>query len=172
MNLIRTIALGAVCFNSIATAQKVVSQYDRATDFSKFKTYKWIIIQGTTPPNTAQNVVGLVNTVLGQKGLLLQSEQIEGKADLLVGFQTSVDQQRQINRLDTGDPWMGGMGQATTSIIEVGTLVIDMYDLGQKQLVWRGSATKTLNPGGNPYKNYERLQKAVDKLLKDFPPKN
>ena len=171
MKLIRTIALVAVCFTGIATAQKVVSQYDRATDFTKFKTYKWIIIQGIMRPNTAQNVVGLVNTVLGEKGLLLQSEQIEGKADLLVGFQTSIDQ-RQINRFNTGGPWMGGMGQSTTSIIEVGTLVIDMYDPGQNQLVWRGSATKTLNPGGNPYKNYERLQKAVDKLLKDFPPKN
>ena len=170
MKLIRTIALGAACFHGIAPAQKVISQHDRATDFSKFKTYKWIMIQGTTPPNTAQNVVGLVNTVLEQKGLLLQSEQTEGKADLLVGLQTSVDQ-RQINRFNTGGPWTGEIGQATASTIEVGTLVIDMYDPGQKQLVWRGSATKTLNPGGNPYKNYERLQKAVDKLLKDFPPK-
>jgi hypothetical protein len=168
MNLIRTIALVAVCFTGIATAQKVVSQYDRATDFSKFKTYKWLIIQGTTPPNTAQNVVGLVNTVLVQKGLL----QSEGNTDLLVGFQTSVDQQRQINWFNNGGPRMGGMGQATTSIIEVGTLVVDMYDPGQKQLIWRSSATKTLTPGGNPEKNYERLQKAVDKLLKDFPSKN
>lgn len=168
MNLIRTIALMAVCLTGIATAQKVVSQYDRATDFSKFKTYKWIIIQGTTPNQImAQNIVGLVNTALGEKGLL----QSEGNTDLLVGFQTSVDQQRQINRFNNGDPRMGGMGQATTSIIEVGTLVVDMYDPGQKQLVWRSSATKTLIPGGNPEKNYERLEEAVDKLLKDFPPK-
>ena len=168
MNLIRTIALMAVCLTGIATPQKVVSQYDRETDFSKFKTYKWIIIQGTTPNQiTAQNIVGLVNTALGEKGLL----QSEGNTDLLVGFQTSVDQQRQINWFNNGGPRMGGMGQATTSIIEVGTLVVDMYDSGQKQLVWCSSATKALNRGGNPDKNYERLQKAVDKLLKDYPPK-
>ena len=168
MNLIRTIALVAVGFTGIATPQKVVSQYDRETDFSKFKTYKWIIIQGTTPNQiTAQNIVGLVNTALGQRGLL----QSEGNTDLLVGFQTSVDQQRQINWFNNGGPRMGGMGQATTSIIEVGTLVVDMHDPGQKQLLWRSSATKTLNRGGNPAKNYERLQRGVDKLLKDFPPK-
>lgn len=168
MNLIRTIALVGACLTGIATAQKVVSQYDRATDFSKFKPYKWIIIKGTTPNQiTAQNMVGLVNTALGQKGLL----QSEGNTDLLVGFETSVDQQRQINWFNNGGPRMGGMGQAATSNIEVGTLVVDMYDPGQKQLVWRSSATKTLTPGGNPEKNYERLQKAVDKLLKDFPPK-
>ena len=168
MNLIRTIALVAVCFTGIATAQKVVSQYDRGTDFSKFKTYKWIIIQGTIPNQiTAQNIVGLVNTALGEKGLL----QSEGNTDLLVGFQTSVDQQRQINWLNNDGPRMGRMKQATTSIIEVGTLVVDMYDPGQKQLVWRSSAAKTLNRGGNPDKNYELLQKAVEKLLKDFPPK-
>jgi len=168
MNLIRTIALVAICLTGIATAQKVVSQYDIETDFSKFKTYKWIIIQGTTPNQiTAQNIVGLVNTALGQKGLL----QSEGNTDLLVGFQTSVDHQRQINWFNDGGPRMGGLGQATTSIIEVGTLVVDMYDPGQKRLVWRSSATKTLNRGGNPDKNYVRLEKAVDKLLKDFPPK-
>jgi hypothetical protein len=168
MNLIRTIALVAVCLTGIATAQKVVSQYDRGTDFSKLKTYKWIIIQGTTPNQiTAQNIVGLVNTALGEKGLL----QSEGNTDLLVGFQTSVDQQRQINSFNNGSPRMEGMRPVTTSSIEVGTLVVDMYDSGQKQLVWHSSATKTLNRGGNPAKNYERLQRGVDKLLKDFPPK-
>lgn len=149
MKLIRTIALAAVCFTGVATAQKVSSQYDRATDFSRFKTYKWVTIQGATPPNqiTAQNIVTLVNAALAQKGLLLQ---IEGNTDLLVGYQTSVDRQSQLNWFNSGGPWMGGMGQATTSVIEVGTLVIDMYDPAQKQLIWRGSATKTLNPARIP----------------------
>ena len=66
---------------------------------------------------------------------------------------------------------MGGFGQATTSTIDVGTLVVDMYDPTLKQLIWRGTATKTLNPSSNPDKNYKNLEHAVSKWLKVFPPK-
>src|SRR5437868_6645120 len=111
MKLIRTVVVAIACFGGVAPAQKVTSQYDRGVDFSKFKTYKWIVIQGTTPPDqiTAQNIVSAVNTTLGQKGLLLAPD---GNADLLVGYQTSVTQQQQLNWFNDAGPWIGGMGQA------------------------------------------------------------
>jgi hypothetical protein len=31
-------------------------------------------------------------------------------------------------------------------------------------------ATKTMNPSNNPQENQQNLQKAVNKLLKNFPP--
>jgi hypothetical protein len=34
----------------------------------------------------------------------------------------------------------------------------------------RGIGTKTLDPSGNPKKNWERLEKAIAKILKQFPP--
>ena len=55
--------------------------------------------------------------------------------------------QRQPN---FGVRW-GGMGTATSSTINVGTLVLDMYDPATKQLVWAGHATgsaKQLALGG------------------------
>ena len=70
----------------------------------------------------------------------------------------------------TGPRWMGGMAQAETSTIAVGKLVIDMYDPARKQLVWRGDATKTLDPKRDPDKSYKNLQKAMAKLFKNYPP--
>ena len=64
----------------------------------------------------------------------------------------------------------GGMGGATTSTISNGTLAVDFYDPTSKDIIWRGSATKTLNPSGNQQKDMQRLNKAVAKLLKNFPP--
>ena len=64
-----------------------------------------------------------------------------------------------------------GMGSATSSTITNGSLVLDMYDPATKQLVWTGTATKTLNPSGNQQKNVKSLDKAVQKLLKNYPPK-
>jgi len=94
------------------------------------------------------------------------------KADLYVGYQIAVDQEKQWNAYGMGGGvrW-GGMGSATSSTINVGTLVVDMYDPATKQLVWTGNATKTIDPSSNQEKNQKNLNKAMEKLLKDFPPK-
>jgi hypothetical protein len=47
-----------------------------------------------------------------------------------------------------------------------------MYDTTAKQLVWTGTATKTLDPSGNQEKNnMENLDKVMQRLLKNYPPK-
>jgi hypothetical protein len=48
--------------------------------------------------------------------------------------------------------------------------VFDVFDASAKQQVWTGQATKTLSPSNDPQKNQQNLQKAVGKLLKNFPP--
>ena len=59
----------------------------------------------------------------------------------------------------------------STSTVYVGQLDLSMYDPAQKQLVWRGVATKTLDPKAKPEKKEKNITKAVAKLLKNFPPK-
>jgi polysaccharide deacetylase 2 family uncharacterized protein YibQ len=46
-----------------------------------------------------------------------------------------------------------------------------MYDPATKQLVWTGNATKTLDPSSNQEKNQKKLNKAMQKLLKNYLPK-
>ena len=96
------------------------------------------------------------------------------KADLLIGYQVAVNRERQWTAYGLGDGgfrWNEmGMATATSSTIEVGTLVLDIYDPATKQLVWTGSATKTINPSKDQQKNQKSLDKATAKLLKDFPP--
>jgi hypothetical protein len=62
-------------------------------------------------------------------------------------------------------------GTATSSTINIGTLVLGIYDPAAKQLVWIGAASKTVDPGKNQEKNRKNLDKATQKLLKDFPPR-
>ena len=62
------------------------------------------------------------------------------------------------------------MASATSSTLQVGTLAFDVYDQAGKQLIWKGAATKTLNPPKDPDKKQKNLDKAVAKLLKTFPP--
>jgi hypothetical protein len=47
-----------------------------------------------------------------------------------------------------------------------------MYDPTTKQLVWKGVVTKAFNPSQSREKNQKNLDKAMQKLLKNFPPKS
>ena len=46
-----------------------------------------------------------------------------------------------------------------------------MYDSAKKELVWRGVASKTIDPKAKPEKQQKNIDKAVAKLLKNYPPK-
>jgi hypothetical protein len=58
----------------------------------------------------------------------------------------------------------------STSTIYVGQLDLSMYDSAEKQLVWRGAASKTLDTKAKPEKKEKNISKAVAKLLKNYPP--
>jgi hypothetical protein len=64
------------------------------------------------------------------------------------------------------------MTTATTSTINIGMLVLDMYDPAAKQLVWRGKASKTIDENAKPDKRQKNLAKAAAKMLKNYPPKS
>ena len=58
----------------------------------------------------------------------------------------------------------------STSTIYVGQLGVDMYSVPNKKLVWRGTASKTIDAKAKPDKQQKNLTKAVTKLLKNYPP--
>jgi hypothetical protein len=152
-------------------AQDVKYNFMPGTDFSKYRTYKWVNIEGGAHPNQIMDaeIKEAVDSQLAAKGL---TKTDNDKADLYVGYQVAVDQEKQWNGYGMGGGlrW-GGMASATSSTINVGTLVLDMYDPSTKQLVWTGNATKTIDPSSNQEKNMKNLNKAMAKLLKNYPPK-
>lgn len=64
-----------------------------------------------------------------------------------------------------------GMGTATSTTIQKGMLGLDMYDSANKRLVRRGTVSKTLEARAKPEKRQKNLDKAIAKLLKNYPPK-
>lgn len=157
---------------SVMLAQDVRTNSMPGTNFAKYHTYKWVMIEGASHPNQIVDaqIKSSVDSQLAAKGL---TKTDSDNADLYIDYQVSVDQEKQWNAygMGGGPRWGGGMGTATSSTISVGTLVLDMYDPPNKQLVWTGTATKTLDPGNNQDKKQKNLDKAMQKLLKDFPPK-
>lgn len=156
----------------VAAAQDVKYNFMPGTDFSKYHTYKWVTIENASHPNQIVDaeIKQAVDAQLSQKGL---TKTTDDKADLYVGYQTAVDQEKQWNAYGMGGGWRfgGGMATATQSTISVGSIVVDMYDPSTKQLVWTGTATKSIDPSSNQEKNEKNLNKAMEKLLKNYPPK-
>jgi len=168
ITLLMVIALVACC---AAFAQDVRTNYMPGTDFSQYHTYKWIVIQGGIHPNqiTDAEIKQAVDAQLSAKGL---TKTDSDQADVYVGYQCAVDQEKQWNGFGMGGGlrW-GGMASATSSTISNGSLVVDMYSVTQKQLIWTGTATQTLNPSSSQEKNQKNLNKAMQKLFKNYPPK-
>lgn len=156
----------------VARAQDITTNSMPGTNFANYHTYKWVTVEGATYPNQILDaqIKSSIDSQLAGKGL---TKSDSDKADLYVAYQVSIDQQKQWNAYGTGVGlrWGGGMATAQSSTISVGTLVLDMYDPSTKQLVWTGRATKTLDPGANQEKRQKNLDKAMQKLLKNFPPK-
>jgi len=161
------VALLLVTAGTLA-AQDVRYNFMPRTDFSKYRTYKWVNIGGAHPGQIMDaEIQQSVDSQLALKGL---TKTDSGKADLYIGYQIAVNQETQ------WDAWGSrafgsGMGSWTSSTISVGTLVLDMYDPGTKQLVWTGSATKTIDTGSNHEKHMKNLDRTMAKLLKNYPPK-
>ena len=119
-----------------------------------------------------QEIKRAVEEQLAQKGLI----KVDKNADLQVRYHATIRQEQSLYMSGLGwggggwgGPWNGSV-QGQTSSVPIGTIVVDLYDPAQKQLIWRGDATKTIDLKKDPDKNYKDLQKAMAKLFKNYPP--
>jgi Domain of unknown function (DUF4136) len=161
------VALLLVTAGTLA-AQDVRYNFMPRTDFSKYRTYKWVNIGDAHPDQIMDaEIKQAVDSQLASKGM---TKTDSDKADLYIGYQTAVHQETQWDSWGSRAFGMG-TGSWTSSTISIGALVLDMYDPVTKQLVWTGQATKTIDPGSNPEKNMRNVNNAMTKLLKNYPPK-
>jgi hypothetical protein len=172
-----TLLAAFLFMSACAYGQDVHYNYDRSANFAAYKTYQWVEIPGGAVPDQLidQAIKRAAEEQLVQKGLT----KVESNADLYIGYQFVLNLEKSISLWDTGgagpwgwDPFGGSRNvQGQTSTIPVGILLMDLYDIGKKQLVWRGDAIKTINLQKDPDKNYKNLQKVMTKLFKNYPPK-
>ena len=181
----RMALVGALALvGSVAHAQDVGYNFMPGTDFAKYKTYRWVAIEGQQYPDdiTDAQIKQAIDTQLATKGLAKTDAET---ADVYVGYRLALDQEKQLNAYTSGGyggwgwggPYRGygyggGMTTATTTTITIGTLSLDMYDPAAKQLVWRGTASKTIDTNAKPDKRTKNLNKAMQKMLKNYPPKD
>lgn len=176
------IYLSIAAFPVAAFAQKVRVGYDKGVDFLKFKTYTWAApTMPVTRPLVYASVVGWVDQELKTKGFV----RVEQNSDLVLipsgGVEFGINQAASTPILPTygGVPlvvdanmWTGATGSSNlmAPYVPEGTLVLTFADRPSNKVVWTGTVTEKLDIE-NKEKSFERVDKAIRKLLKQFPPR-
>jgi len=154
----------AVLIPVMAWAQKVNVDYDRGADFSKYKTFAWQDGRSAAPnPLVHKRIVSAIESQLASKGWTKS----DTTPSAVVVYYAAVEEERQLNAWGSGPRW-NSVGTARIEKILTGQLVVDVYDASTKQLVWRGFVSDTVSD--KPEKNEKRLNDAVARLFKQFPP--
>jgi Domain of unknown function (DUF4136) len=166
------ISLGAVLAAVGCSGITTSVDYDRAVDFSRFKTYTWKDVHPVQNAIVESRIKSAVDRALAAKGL----RKVEADPDLWVVEHISLSKQKQLSTYDSGwgygyrGGWGGGMTTATVSEIPIGELVLDVVDAKDNQMIWRGTATKTIDPNATPEEREKATDEAVQKLFAGFPP--
>ncbi len=166
--LVAVLALGLAACSSLKTS----TDYKPGTNFSKYKTFAFKDVDNVKNAILVDRIENAVSAQLTAKGL----RRDDANADLWVVAHPRLSQQTQINTYNTGWGygwgWRGGAGMQTSTVeqIPVGTLIIDLVDSKDKELVWRGTASDTLKEKATPEEREQNLNAAMAKLFEGFPP--
>ena len=170
--------LGLTLFVAVsASAQKVTTDWDHNTDWSKYKTYYIEIQKAWGNQLGEERAIAATDSALKSRGWTrVQALDQANAAVLLNGVR---QQEESATTMYTGGGyggwgyggWGGGGMQTattTTSTWNVGTLIVDIFDVQSKQLLFRGQGQATISD--NASKNTKNVYKALAKMFKDFPP--
>ena len=178
------IATALVAALSVAACSGISVNHDfnPGTDFSALRTWDWM-------PGGTESVYG---TLVDQRARSANETQMQakgfqkvdsGEPNFRVGFQLIAEDKVSY---ETVNSYYGGgwgyrgvygtagpaMGTSRTYANEytVGTVIIDFFDVGSRELVWRGSAEGKVHETADPQERQERANLAVQKILEQFPP--
>lgn len=175
---------GAVALTLVVCACggiQVNTDYNPETDFTRYRTFAWAEGSGSggdlrvTGDLMAQRFRRAIESELVSRGM---ERATSGQPDVFVGYQMALDDRVSYQTVNSyyGTGWgyrgvYGGVGTSRTTSTEytVGTLVIDVYDARQRELVWRGSGEGKVNLARNPEESQERINQAVTRIMEEFP---
>jgi hypothetical protein len=174
---------------SPAVAQEVRVDYDHGSDYSHYKTYRWVGLQRQSSsdvqfPNQLmqQRIVSFVEEALAAKRLT----RVETGGDLLVNYDVQVTAEPQLTIFtDAAGPfggwpglgwgdwgccgWGSGFSTTTAQTYWIGTLVVSLTDSHKKQLIFQGVSSDAISSRAG--KNTKRFQKGIKEMFEKYPPK-
>src|SRR5262245_797410 len=175
--------LAIVLAPAVLLAQKTSYDYNKSANFASYKTYQQKDGTKVGQPLIDDRIAAAIDTGLAAKGLTKAAS----NPDVIVVYHVAFDKQKDISTFSSGygggygpygygwgGGWAGGTSTTQVRDILIGTLVIDMVDAKKEkgEMVWRGMATKEgVDVQAKPEKRDKNITNAVNKILKNYPPK-
>jgi Domain of unknown function (DUF4136) len=169
--LIFMILLIAGCSDQI----RIKTDYDREVNLKLYKSYAWLPVKEIESKNnplvynelTDKRIKKAVEVQFQIKGIQYTPE----NPDLRIHYHIIVDNRSAVRPAAYGyyySPyWM--RNQYDVYQYREGTLIIDLMDAKNNNLIWRGWGTEVLNTNDIDLTEAE-INDAVYKILKEFPP--
>ena len=174
--------LVAATLAGCATTVKIQTEYDPAAPYPTYKKYAWL---NATPgpeqaaairnPSAYAMVVGALDRELGRKGF--EKTTLDGNPDFVVAVLGNSQQRIEVTNYGYAyggaymyGPYGPGMVVTAPDVRSYtdGTLLVDFVDAKTKKLVWRGTATDTIN---DPESAKKVVDAAARGLIEAYPPK-
>ena len=154
---------------------RVSVNYDQSANFNRYKTYSLIKasdnkkrrINAVRNPLLKKDILNQIKAIFSEKGYSEAAS--KENADFQVIFYTNVqDKKNWVPPTYRTGRWGRTRKVRPGHVVNYkeGTLVIDIVDAEQKELVWQGVGKDVLNRT-NPEDNFVS---SVREILKDFPP--
>ena len=167
------------------SGMQVRTDFDPAADFSQYGTFFVLEEAGdATAPGfwDARIKTAIARTLTAKGWRRVDSPE---QADVAVGYQLTTEERSSYQTVSTGwggygygwgdwyGPPMGGMRTSSTTErrYEVGTLIVAMFDVERKQMVYSSTASGEIDERQQtPEQAQADVNGIVDKMLEDFPP--
>ena len=159
---------------------RVTTDFDPSVSFDAFSTFAFLPSPGGQQQNVRTHnslvdgrVEAAVTRELEARGLRSVPP---SEADLWVVHHVGIEQGIDVRTVHTTHRyrrggWSTSMGgQTTVQQYERGTLLIDVLKPPDRTLIWRGSGNARLRQSSTPEQRTRRIDDAVSRILKSFPP--
>ena len=167
---------------SSCSGVKVTTDVDKTADFTKYKTVSYLgwqeDIGKVINEFDQERIRSALKTEMDKRNIKV----VDQDGDMVLSIYLVSDKKTSVTAYNNYYGGVGrgygrrgrggwGMGHSTTTYSESdyvqGTMVVDVFDLQSKDLVWQGVGVGTIQE--KPEKREKSLPKAVATVLKDFP---
>ena len=170
-NTLKLLFLGLALIISIGGCANmtIASQYDPKYDFSTLKTYAWI--RDPDVNIDSQLEVKRLKTAIDKKMAKLGYRQSDDP-DFKIALHILTGDAADLVDWGYGYGWQGAYGYGFSAYQpEQGSMLVDIVDVTSNELVWQGLARADVKNEDSEIRG-RTINSALNKLFKDFPPKN
>jgi hypothetical protein len=162
------------------SSMKIATAFSETADFSKFRTFQYKETDTTIAdinPMAHQWIIDAIRREM----IANNFAEVDSDPDVYVSYYGKVNEELVMRTTQVGHAAGSGSYRlrsplsddithsvTTATTYRRGTLVIDIWEAGQKELVWRGTVSDSLSE--NPDQNAERINRGITNVFEKYPP--